>query len=273
MIWNTLESLCNERGWTFVGQSAAGAPDAQPGQIETMLNSYDIDYFVIFAGDLDGIVDSTKLIADEGIPVIMAALGASDDTYVTTTVGPDQEAMCAKLAEDLIAANGADAGLNIVQISGVPVQQDYILREAGFQDYINENSNYNFLGDVAYAMSSRADAKTYMENFITTYGDQIDVLMGYDDDLTMGAIQAIEEAGLTGKIQVYSVTGQVEAMEAIENGTMVETVLNRGAGIAEGCIEAIETLEAGGSVDKETLTDLVYINASNVAEYKDQAEF
>jgi ribose transport system substrate-binding protein len=232
-----------------------------------------VDALVIFGGDPSANADIAKTADEAGIPVFMAALDVAESgrQYVKACVGPDQEEMCYEIGQYVIEQNGADAGCKVVQISGVPFLDDYIQREAGFNRAMAE-TNYELL-EPDYAYSSRTDAKAFMENHIQTDGDSINIVMGYDDDLTMGALQAIDEAGLTGKIQVYSVTGQVEAMEAIENGTMVETVLNRGAGIAEGCIEAIETLAAGGSVDKNIETDLVYINADNVADYKDQAEF
>ncbi|MBP1736454.1 MAG: ribose transport system substrate-binding protein [Oscillospiraceae bacterium] len=272
-IWNTLQSECDEKGWDFYPLSAAGSVDTQAEQIESLI-AQEPDYFLLFAGDVNMAVDWVKEISEAGIPVIMVALDVAEEgqQYVSAFVGPDQEAMTQKVAQTIIDKNGADAGLNIVCISGVPVQQDYIVREAGFTETIKANSNYTIL-DTQYAMSSRDQAKAYMEQYLSTYGDKIDVVMGYDDDLTMGAIQAIDEAGKTGEIQVYSITGQNEALTAISEGKLEMTVMNRADLVAKKSIDVVEALAKGETVEYNQPTELTYIDSTNIAQYLGTGEF
>jgi ABC-type sugar transport system substrate-binding protein len=271
-IWTTLQSECDSRGWTFNALSAAGSVDTQTEQIQTLIDM-NPDYFLLFAGDVNLAVDWAKTISEAGIPVIMVALdvGEGGQQYVKAFVGPDQEEMTKTVAQTIIDKNGADAGLNIVCISGVPVQQDYIVREKGFKDTIAANSNYTIL-DTQYAMSSRDNAKSIMEQYIQTYGKTIDVVMGYDDELTMGAIQALQEAGMTD-VQVYSITGQNEALQAIADGKLQLTVMNRADLIAKKTIDTVEKLAAGETVEYNQPTELTYINADNVKDYLGTGEF
>ena len=113
----------------------------------------------------------------------------------------------------------------MVQISGVPFLKDYQLREAGFKTAMAD-SNYN-LYEPDYAFSSRTDAKSAMEQHIQADGDKINIVIGYDDDLTMGAVDAIQEANLGDKIKVYSFTGQNDAIQAVKDGKLEMTVMNR----------------------------------------------
>ena len=160
----------------------------------------------------------------------------------------------------------------MVQISGVPFLDDYIQREAGFKAGMDVAPNYTLLA-ADYAYSSRPDAKTYMENHIQAEGDAIDIVIGYDDDLTMGAVDAIKEAGLTDQIKVYSFTGQNDAIQAVANGEMELTVMNRADNIAKETVKAAYEYFTTGSTAYYHYTELTYITAENAADFVGKGEF
>lgn len=262
-----MQKECDEQGWDLISLSAEGDVDVQTEQIYELIKK-DPDIIVLFAGDQDAAVDWVKEISAAGIPCIMLAMNVDEEgqKYVNAYVGPDQSAMCQDIAKYIIDKNGADARLNIVSISGVPVQDDYILRLAGFKAGIAA-TNYNF-HEPEYAYSSSDDAKTYMESFIDTYGEYIDVFMGFDDTLTMGAIEAIDEAGMTGKVQVYSITGQSDALEAIREGKMEMTVMNRTDEIVSRCSDVIQMMIEGQSFDYYQETPVHQITINNIDQYE-----
>ena len=206
--------------------------------------------------------------------MFMAALDVAEEgrQYVKAVVGPDQYQMCADIAAYVVDDNGTDEDFKVVQINGVPFLEDYIERTGGFQDYMADYPNYDLTTEPADAYSSRTDAKSYMEQFIQADPD-IDICMGYADDLTMGAVQAIEEAGLTDQIKVYSLTGQKDAIQAVIDGKMELTVMNRASDIGAGLVTAIGEYFETGSTAYYQRTPLVYITKDNAEEYIDQAEF
>ena len=232
-----------------------------------------VDALVIFGGDPSANSDIAKTADEAGIPVFMAALDVSENgrQYVKACVGPDQKAMCEEIGKYIIEQNGADAGCKVVQISGVPFLDDYIQREAGFAEAM-KGTNYDIL-EADYAYSSRSDAKTFMENHIQAEGDSIDIVMGYDDDLTMGAVAAIDEAGLTGKIKVYSITGQNDAIQAVADGKMELTVMNRADAISQELVNAMAEVFTNGTTEYYHYTDLTYITQDNVNDYIGKGEF
>ena len=232
-----------------------------------------VDALVIFGGDPSANSDIAKTADEAGIPVFMAALDVSENgrQYVKACVGPDQKAMCEEIGKFIIEQNGADAGCKVVQISGVPFLDDYIQREAGFAEAM-KGTNYDIL-EADYAYSSRSDAKTFMENHIQAEGDSIDIVMGYDDDLTMGAVAAIDEAGLTGKIKVYSITGQNDAIQAVKDGKLEMTVMNRADDIAAETCVAMNEYFSTGSTEYYHYTDLIYITKDNVDQFIGKGEF
>lgn len=238
-----------------------------------------VDALVIFGGDPAANAAIVKDADAAGIPVFMAALNVAEEgqKYVQSVVGPDQEQMTYDIGQYIIEQNGADAGCLTVVISGVPYLDDYIQRDAGFNRAMAE-TNYD-VKEFQYAYSDRTQAKTYMEQYIQTYGKDIDILMGMDDDLTMGAVQAIEEAVKAGtieegQIKVYSLTGQNDAIQAVADGQMELTVMNRADAIAQGLLEDIAEYFATGTVaEYNHYTELTYITAENVNDWIGKGEF
>ena len=183
---------------------------------------------------------------------------------------PEEKAFT-DIANYIIEQNGTEEDYTVVQISGVPFLDDYIQREAGFARAMKD-TNYELM-EPDYAYSSRSDAKTFMENHIQAEGDSIDIVMGYDDDLTMGAVAAIEEAGLSDKIKVYSLTGQNDAIQAVADGKLELTVMNRADAIAKELTVAMAEVFTNGSTEYYHYTDLTYITKDNVNDYIGKGEF
>lgn len=270
-----LRAECDSRGWELKVLSAEGDAELQGEQITQLVNM-DPDAFVLFPADPRLAADWVTGIAEAGIPCFMIVQDVPEaaQQYVTAYTGFDQYAMCYDIGKAMIDEYGADAGLKVVCISGVPVQQDYIDREAGFNAAITELSNYEVLA-TEYAFSSRNDAKTLMENFLSAYGaDGIDAVIVYEDDLMMGAVQTLDEAGLTGQIPIYGVApAMTEAMDAIVAGKVKTDTLMRTADIMSTTTGLIADVLAGKTVTYENTCPLIPVTADNVEQYKDQAEY
>lgn len=273
VLWDALEAECEEQGWELNALSAGGVPANQSKQIDELLET-DPDYFIIFAGDVQMADEWVQKIHNAGVPVIMAGIDASADVQdcVSAYVGSDQEALAAQLAIDMIRRGGTSAGLNVVCISGFECQQDYILREQGFEKTLSYFSNYTLLA-TEYAGASRSEAKSIMDSYFSKYGNDIDVVMCYDDEFAMGALESIEKAGRTGQIQVYSITGSNEIIRAVEDGLVTEVARNSAAEIAHGCADVISGLEEGVIPNHYTYTTRTYVTAENAGDYSGKGEY
>ena len=274
VLIDNLEAKCDANGWEFELLAAEGDAMLQGEQISTLI-SKEPDYLVIFPADPTLAIDWCQEAYDNDVPVICMHVDVDESCKDSGTCvaycGIDNTAVATSIYNYMVEKNGTDAAMNIVEIGGVPVQADYIVRTETFNNAI-AGSSYTQLGDIAWAYSSRADAQTAMENFIGSYGDQINILVGFDDDLTMGGVNALQEAGMTD-VQVYSITGQKEAMQAIQDGKMTMTVFTSTAAMAQKVVDTISALEAGETVDYYQYIDAPIVDASNVAEYAPQAEF
>ena len=269
-IDTALNNLVTSAGGTYKALDAQTDTAKIAEYCQQMIDAA-VDALVIFGGDPAANADICKTADEAGIPVFLAALDVTENgrQYVKACVGPDQEAMCYEIGKYVLEQNGADAGLTVAQISGVPFLDDYIQREAGFKRAMEEG-NYTLL-EAQYAYSSRSDAKTLTENVLAA--NDVDILMGFDDDLTMGAVAAIEEAGLADKIKVYSLTGQNDAIQAVADGKLELTVMNRADNIAKELTVAMAEFFTNGSTEYYHYTDLTFITKDNVNDYIGKGEF
>ncbi len=272
-VGTEFERLAEEAGATVNVLDAQTVADDVTNYCNQMLDS-GVDALVVFGGTPDAMVDIAQRCSEEDVPLFLTALDVAEAgrQYATACIGPDQEQAFYDIAQYVIDDNGTDEDYTVVQISGVPFLDDYIQREAGFARGMEGATNYTLL-EADYAYSSRPDAKTAMENHIQAEGDAIDIVIGYDDDLTMGAVDAINEAGLTGQIKVYSFTGQNDAIQAVANGQMEMTVMNRADNIAKETVKAIYEYFTTGTTAYYHYTELTYITADNAADYIGQGEF
>ena len=265
--------LAEEAGATVQSLDANTNPDDVTNYCNQMLDA-GVDALVVFGGTPDAMVEIAQRCSDEGVALFLTAQDVAEAgrQYATACIGPDQEKAFTDIANYIIEANGTEEDYTVVQISGVPFLDDYIQREAGFKAGMDAAPNYTLLA-ADYAYSSRPDAKTFMENHLQAEGDAINIVIGYDDDLTMGAVDAIDEAGKTGQIKVYSFTGQNDAIQAVADGKMELTVMNRADNIAKETVKAAYEYFTTGSTAYYHYTELTYITADNAADFVGKGEF
>lgn len=272
-VGTEFERMAKEAGATVKTLDANTVADDVITDCRQMIDA-GVDALAVFGGDPTGMVDIAKECKEAGIPLFLCGLDVAEAgrEYATACIGPDQEQAFVDIAKKVIEDNGTTDELNVVQISGVPFLMDYQLREAGFSKQMATASNYN-LYEPDYAFSSRTDAKSFMEQHIQADGDKINIVMGYDDDLTMGAVDAIKEANMTDKIKVYSFTGQNDAIQAVKDGKLELTVMNRADDIAAETCVAMNEYFSTGSTEYYHYTALTYITADNVDQYIGKGEF
>lgn len=271
-VGTELERMAKEAGATVKVLDANTEAPKVPEYCQQMIDA-GVDALCVFGGDPTAMIEVAKNCADAEIPLFLCGLDVAEGgrEFATACIGPDQEKAIYDIGQVIIEENGKDSGALVACISGVPFLADYQQRDAGFDRAMAE-TNYTCLEKV-YAMSSRPEAKKYMENFITAYGSDLKILMGMDDDLTMGAVQAIEEAGMTGQIKVYSFTGQNDAIQAVADGKMQMTVMNRADDIAAETCVAMWQFFTTGSTEYYHYTPLTTINADNVKDFIGKGEF
>lgn len=167
------------------------------------------------------------------------------------------EVLIKKLETDFsdIDKNG-DGILQYVMLEGEAGHQDSIIRtmyvlntvsEAGYQleKLADEIANWN-----------RDQAKTKMSQWLSAFGEEIEVVFANNDDMALGAIDALKETGYFADDEtkqnpiVLGIDGTKPALEAVKNGELYGTVLNDSTGQARGMLELAYSVVSGKELDE-----------------------
>jgi simple sugar transport system substrate-binding protein len=162
------------------------------------------------------------------IPVILTdrAVDVSDDSLYVTLIGSDFVEEGRKAGRWLLQDTPAGSGqVRIVELQGTVGSAPAIDRMEGFHEVIDKDPRFKVVRSQSGDFT-RAKGKEVMEAFLKAESSKIDVLFAHNDDMAIGAIQAIEEAGLKpGKdIRIVSIDGVRGAFKAMEAGKLNATI-------------------------------------------------
>ena len=213
------------------------------------------------------------------IPVVVMDrdLKVSDDSLYVAKIGTDQVEEGRKAfrwIDDYITKNnikprnGGDT-INIVILEGTVGASAAVGRSKGFNEAMDASPNkakYKILASQTGDFT-RQKGQEVMESFLKSYRDDIDVLFAQNDDMALGAIQAIEAAGLKPSKDIVivgadAVKGMFNAiMEGKANAT-VECNPLQGDLFFETCKKIL----AGESVPKSVYVEEGVFDTTNAAE-------
>jgi ABC-type sugar transport system substrate-binding protein len=190
------------------------------------------------------------------IPVILSdrAVNEKDDSLWVTFMGSDFVEEGRRAGRWLLENYKGQGDVNIVELQGTVGSAPAIDRKKGFEEIIKAQPRFKIIrsqtGDF-----TRAKGKEVMEAFLKAEGKKINVLYAHNDDMAIGAIQAIEEAGLKPAkditiISVDAVKGAFEAMMAGKLNVSVECSPLLGPQL----MQAVKDLKAGKTLPRRIVT-------------------
>ena len=191
---------------------------------------------------------------EAGIPVILVdrKVDVQDDSLWATFMGSDFVEEGRRAARWLIE-NGY-TNVKIAELQGTVGSAPAIDRKKGFEEVIADHPGMVIIKSQS-GNFTRSGGKEIMEAFLKTEGKNINVLFSHNDDMAIGAIQAIEEYGLVpGKdIIIVSIDGVRGAFEAMIKGKLNCTV-ECSPLLGPQLFDAVEALSRGESIPKKIVT-------------------
>lgn len=185
-----------------------------------------------------------------GIPVVLVDRGVdvTDESLYTTLVASDFVAEGRMAGEWL--AKRLDGQGNVAELQGTPGAAPAIDRRKGFADAIAAFPDLKIIKSQSGDFT-RAKGKEVMEAFLKAEGDNIDAVYAHNDDMALGAIQAIEQAGMKPgeDILVVSIDGVKAAFEAMVAGKLNATVECNPL-LGPAAFDAVERALAGEELPK-----------------------
>jgi simple sugar transport system substrate-binding protein len=254
---NSMKNACAEAGFDL---RFVDGQQKQENQIKALRDfiTQGVDVIAFSPVVESGWDDVVSEINEAGIPLILVDRKTDikrDDYYVAwmgSNAVEEGEKAARWLVEYLQKQSRDTEEINIVELQGTVGSSPALDRQNGFRNVSKNHPNLKITqsqtGDF-----TRDLGKTVMESFLKK-GEKIDVLYAHNDDMALGAIQAIKEAGLKpGKdiiiIGVDAVKGAFEAMVAGEMNVTVECSPLLGPQF----VEAVKAL-----MNKETLPKIIW---------------
>ena len=177
-------------------------------------------------------------------------------------------------AEYLEKQERTEEPVNIVVLQGTEGSTSMIGRTEGFNAIAEQYENWNILEQVS-ADYTTAKGHEVMEGLLTQY-DDIDVVVSQNDDMTFGALEAIEEAGLTsgveGDIIMISFDAVKAALKLVQDG-IINVDIECNPVLGEEVEKVISALENGEAVDKTYPIEEKVFTIENVGEFIDDRTY
>ena len=185
-----------------------------------------------------------------GIPVILVDRGVADvdETLYETLIASDFVAE-GRMAGEWLAERLQGRG-NIVELQGTVGAAPAIDRKRGFEEALARYPELKITKSQSGDFT-RAKGKEVMEAFLKAAGEKIDAVYAHNDDMALGAIQAIEQAGLRPGVDilVVSIDAVRGAFEALIAGKLNATVECNPL-LGPAAFDAVEAVRRGAKLDR-----------------------
>ena len=202
---------------------------------------------------------------EAGIPVLLTdrLIQTEDESLYAGFVGSNFLEEGKRAGEFLLQKTKDKAHVRILQITGTEDSTPMKQRQQGFEDVMKGRPQYEIVLTVSGDFL-RSKGQECMRNVLKETRD-IDVLYSHNDAMTLGAIDAIEEAGLVpGKdIIIISVDGEQGAVDLLKEGK-INCIVECTPLIGDTIMELAKKLAKG-----ETIARVTYSEESAFSEYDD----
>jgi ABC-type sugar transport system substrate-binding protein len=267
----SIQDEAKKRGIQLVYSDAQGQTSKQVSNVEDMI-ARQVDYIVLAPREYEGLTPALESAKAANIPVILVdreAKGKPGEDFLTF-IGSDFVEEGQRAADWLIQE--MDGKGNVVELTGTPGSSVALDRQQGFMDVLEKKAPdmeviASQTGDFA-----RAQGQKVMENLLQSHGDKIDAVYAHNDEMAIGAINAIKAAGKQpGKdILIVSVDGTKDALKAIIAGEMGATV-ECSPFFGPIVFDVIEKHMNGEEVPTKIINEDRFFDKSNAEEFLDSA--
>lgn len=234
----------------------------QLGQVENFV-AQGVDAIIIIPANTDAADPMTKAAQDAGIPLVYVNRIPSNLPEGVFYVGSDSIQAGIMQAEWLAEQLGGKG--NVVIMNGNLAQEAAQKRTEGEKQVFAKFPDIKIIKEDT-ANWSRSDGLALMENWLAT-GEQIDAVASNNDEMAIGALQAIEAAGQLGNILVGGVDASPDALQQMDEGRLNVTVFQNAKGQGEGGIKAAIALAKGETIEQITWVPFELVTPENYKNY------
>jgi ribose transport system substrate-binding protein len=229
--------------------SANNDVSTQASQVDSLINQ-GVDAIIVVPAQADSLAPQVASAKAKNIP-ILAVNAALESKELSGNVQPDDVAAGAQemqMMADRLGGRG-----NIVVLQGPLGGSGEINRGKGIDQVLAKYPDIKVLAkDTANWKRDEAVNKT--KNWISSFGPQINGVVAQNDDMGLGALQALKEAGRTD-VPIVGIDGIEDGLNAVKSGEFIGTSLQNGTVELSAGLAVADALVKGEQVK----TDAVYV--------------
>ncbi len=222
-----------------------------------------MDAIILNPISFDGCVPAVDTAVKAEIPIITLITLVSNQEMCDSFVGSDHYESGVIEAE--MMAKKLNGKGSIVILEGVMGIDSQIKRMEGYKYVL---SKYPEIKIVAQQTASwrRSEAYAIVQNWIDN-DKGFDAVLSENDNMAMGAVMAIEEAGKTGEIMVFGIDGDRDALQAVADGRLEGTVFQDAEAQARQAVYCAINLARRKPIYKEYVIPFQAVTKENVGDY------
>lgn len=254
-------AVAEELGYEAVVGAHKGDTNTENTLIDTAISNQSVA-LILDPANADGSIASVKKANDAGIPVFMINAEINETGLALAQLVSNNAQGAAIGAQEWVSRMGESG--DYVELFGLPSDNNAQTRSNGFTTVISQYPELNQVGHEV-ADWDRTLGHSKMQSLMQANANIAGVISG-NDEMALGAIAALKEAGQLEGVVVGGFDGSPDAIDAVKSGEMAYTVLQPVAVFAREAVEMADRYIRTGEtpeVEKQSF-DCILITQDNV---------
>lgn len=251
-------------GYTAQADSHDDDPNKQSELIDSAISNGAVAIVLDNAG-ADVTIGAVQKAVDAGIPVFLIDREINETGVATSQIVANNSQGAGLVGESFVQA--MEGSGKFIELLGRETDTNAAVRSDAYHAVIDQYEDLEMVAQET-ANWDQQEAFTKVQTLLEANPDVKGIIAG-NDTMALGAVAAVDAAGLTGKVIVAGFDGSPDAVQAIKDGKMLSTGLQQAVLIAQMAVEQANTYITTGSTglpEKQTV-DCVLIDASNADKY------
>jgi ribose transport system substrate-binding protein len=253
-----MDAYAKNNNIDLLWNSANSDVSTQANQVDSLINQ-GVDAIIVVPIQADSLGPQVASAKAKNIPLV-AVNAALNNKDVSGNVQPDDVA--AGVQEMQMMADRLGGKGNIVVLQGPLGQSGEIDRSKGIAQVLAKYPGIKVLAKDT-ANWKRDEAVNKVKNWISGFGNQIDGVVSENDDMGLGALQALKEAGRTG-VPIVGIDGIEDGLNAVKSGEFIGTSLQNGTVELSAGLAVANALAKGEKVNTAPVYVMPAITRDNV---------
>jgi ribose transport system substrate-binding protein len=218
-----------------------------------------VDALVLAACDYNELVDVTKRVYSTGIPVILvdSELNTSE---IHSYIGTDNYNAGKKAGNVIVDIAGKDC--NIAIVNNTKTSRNAIQREEGLYSIISKYPNIEIVAK-EYCLSDTKRAYSLTKDILSK-NKNLDLIVALSETASEGSAQAVDEAGLQGKVKVVAFENTLYEIDMLEKGVIQSTIIQNPFSMGYLGVKNAVDVMGGERVEDRIFIDSKVIDRDNM---------